>query len=265
MHTPITPERLAPLEESAKSITSSGDAEGEPHLTPFRPSERTDKTDDARVEIKAPNPFLSKSMKGSFSKSLTMLEVVKEDLKMKKAMEVVHANMALGLSGKNISSTAPRAPRSAGVLTQSSKDASKPDEITPTVALHTGSNGVEGEPHLTPFKPPEPIAKTDNVKPPNPFLTKSMRGSFSKSLSLLEVVKEDKDKDKSSGAKTVNDASVKTPRTRSAPPVGVLNESQNELNKEDDDNNPIAMLSRLPSNSVLLQSSKEPRKMLKSK
>ena len=40
-------------------------------------------------------------MRGNFSKSLTALEVVKEDLMIKKAMEVVQANMALGLSVKN--------------------------------------------------------------------------------------------------------------------------------------------------------------------
>ena len=257
---------LARLDESATSAKShlssasaDDDVEEVPPLTPFKSSEPTAKTDDTRVEMKPPNPFLSKSMKGSFSKSLTALGAVKEDLKLKKAIEMVNANMALGLSGK-ASRPHSNKPRSAKTMTQSSKEANKPDDNTPTVTLHTSDDGAK-DPQLTPFTPSVPTAPTDNAKPPKPFLNKSMRGSFSKSLTMLEVVKEDK-------SSVVIEVLEKNPRTHSAPQVGTLNESSQEPSNYDEFDDPIAMLnvsSRMNSMTLLHQPSKEAIKMLKSK
>ena len=247
---------LTPLDESAHSDNSNdfpahvGDVEGDPHLTPFRPSALSAKIEDTRVEIKSSNPFLSKSMKGSFSKSLTALGAVKEDLKMKKVKEVENANMALGLSGKT------RSARSAGVLAQSSKESNNPSEdSTPAVTLPTSDDGLK-EPKLTPFIPSESTVKTDTVKSSNPFLTRSMRGSFSKSLTMLEIVKED-------NLSAVNEVSVSA-RSHSAPPVA---ESSKESSKPDNENS-IKLLnasSRMNSLSMLQQSSKESHKKLTSK
>ena len=239
------------------SLSSRG---GSGNITP---SEKTSgpgsstKIDDNCVEIRPPaNPFLSKSMKGSFSKSLSALGAVKEDMKMKKVMEMANANMALGISGKAPSLS--RTP-SAKVFTQSSKEPNNPDDITPTATLQTSDDGVK-ESQSTPLTPSKPaVVKADvktDAKSPNPALTKSMRGSFSKSLTMLNSVKE---ADNPYGV--VNEVTMST-RSHSAPPA----ESTKEPSKPDDNSlKMLNMSSRMGSLSVLKQSSKEPSQMLKSK